>query len=321
MYSIIKRDKKYLDKLIASVLANFALEIDDIKPANRGFYGETWRLFSGTKSYFLKYNFSNTKNDFAKSLYVNDYLTKCGLDFAPKIIKTKSHKLYESFEEGIYAVFEWIDGENLETDETKLFEYDMLARVYSLKKFEGEIKVENFEISVIDEFYKLLNRLKTSSDANKNFLYEEINKKADLINFRESQLRKYHELCKLNTDDFHLTHGDAGGNLMVNGNQNYIIDWDTAMIAPPERDAWFVCINKLWGRDLFNSTLKKHGINYELKYERLAFYAYFSYFYYFTEYLTAVFDIKHAGDELINDVISYMDCWIENQLSFADKIV
>ncbi len=320
MYSIVKRDEKYLNELINFINENYELNILKIKPAKRGFYGETWQIFTIDNSYFLKYNFSNIKNEYADSFSVMQFFSENNITFTPKIIPTKNGGLYTAFNDGILGIFEWIDGENLETDETKPFEYAMLCQIYSLPKFNSKINIERFEIDVLNVFYGLLDRLKYSDDKNEKLLYKEIIKKADLISFRENQLIKYSKLCKLDMGNFYLTHGDAGGNLLVNDNKKFIIDWDAPKYAPPERDAWFVCVHKLWARDTFNSILKKHNINYELKYERLAFYAYFSYFYYFTEYLTAVFDIKEGKKELINDVISYMKCWIETPLSFADTI-
>ena len=49
------------------------------------------------------------------------------------------------------------------------------------------------------------------------------------------------ECRNLPSDKFVLTHGDAPGNVMVNNSgELFVIDWDAIMLAPPERDAWFL---------------------------------------------------------------------------------
>ena len=36
-----------------------------------------------------------------------------------------------------------------------------------------------------------------------------------------------------------VTHGDAAGNVLVDGDAVYVVDWDTIRLAPRERDTWF----------------------------------------------------------------------------------
>lgn len=37
---------------------------------------------------------------------------------------------------------------------------------------------------------------------------------------------------------FHITHGDAGGNCILSKEQLFLVDWDSCLLAPIERDAW-----------------------------------------------------------------------------------
>ncbi len=321
MYSKVLRDEDYIENLKNFVIENYGLEVIKIKKAKRGFYGETWAVITNENKYFLKFNYSNVQDEYAKSFAVMDYFSSMGIDFTPKIIKAKNGALYTNFENGVLGVFEWIDGENIENDDTKFFEYDMITKIYSLPKFDGCINSENFDVSVIEDVYRAFEILKNSSDKDFNYLYDAIMCKWDLILFREKRLRELSNRCKGNTNNFYITHGDAGGNFLVNGDKRYIIDWDAPKLAPPERDAWFVSIHKPWAKDYFNKCLKKHGVDYKLDDNRLQFYAYYSYFYYFFEYMTALFSVKVQKKELIQDVISYMSCWIEEQLAVCDSVV
>ena len=55
-------------------------------------------------------------------------------------------------------------------------------------------------------------------------------------------LKQFSTACKGNRENFHITHGDAGGNCILNGNQLTIVDWNSVTLAPIERDAWiYIC--------------------------------------------------------------------------------
>lgn len=130
---------------------------------------------------------------------------------------------------------------------------------------------------------------------------------------RLSQIAGY---CRGEIDDFYLTHGDAGGNFFIGNGKNYILDWDEAMYAPIERDAWVMgCYD--WARKLFNDTLKANHIPYRLREERLAFYCYHMYFYYLVEFLMA-----HPICDKSQQIAEYLktDGWIKSRIQFADTV-
>ena len=121
--------------------------------------------------------------------------------------------------------------------------------------------------------------------------------------------------CQNDGGDFYLTHGDAGGNFYVGKERNYIFDWDEAMYAPLERDAWVMgCYD--WARKLFNDTLKENGIPYQLRMERLAFYCYHMYFFYLGEFL-----MVHPLSDQSQSILEYLENgWAKYRVGFADTL-
>jgi Ser/Thr protein kinase RdoA (MazF antagonist) len=54
-----------------------------------------------------------------------------------------------------------------------------------------------------------------------------------------AMLEQTASMLKSTEPRFFLTHGDAMGNVLYDGKQVTIVDWDTVLSAPPERDTWF----------------------------------------------------------------------------------
>ena len=136
---------------------------------------------------------------------------------------------------------------------------------------------------------------------------------------RAERLSIFTGYCKSDTSHFYITHGDAGGNVIVNGGDFFLVDWDDPRVAPPERDAWF-CLYWNWAMTAFNDVLRANGINYTLRSERLAYYCYHSFFFYLTEYMQTYFDIDDTNGEIASELLKYFDGWIEEEIRCADKI-
>ena len=131
----ISQDQQYIACLTDFISEAYGLEAISIVPAKRGYYGETWRLNTENNSYFLKLDYSSQHQvKYRNSLDVVEYLCACGIDFISKIIKTRSDNLFSIFNSAVLCVFNWFDGENIETDETKIPEYSLLSRIYPLNK-------------------------------------------------------------------------------------------------------------------------------------------------------------------------------------------
>ena len=353
MYSNVPRTEGYRKRLRRLIRFEYGIKSVSLEPARRGFYGETWRLDSlemppeylkdesaaagaagtaeakGTagakgkakkirRSYFVKLDYSPHREIYERSFAVADHLYNNGIDFISKIVKTTSGRLYARFDGAILGVFEWIDGENAQTNETKIPEYRMLAKVYSVPCEGLQISREDFSSKCVDTFYTQWSALK---DEAVNSLLEKNRAK---IEHRAGRLRVFSDLCRGDKTDFFITHGDAGGNFITSSEQDpvryYIVDWDEPLLAPPERDAWVMCGHE-WARDAFHEALRQNGIEYTLRPERLAYYCYHYFFFYLTAYLDA---LAQVGPEQLESYIKvieeYIDSWVQDSFDYVDMI-
>ena len=307
MYSSITRSEEYKHLLLAFIKREYGIEAVDITPAKRGFYGETWRLSTVNASFFLKLVYPAVhKGIYESSFSVIQHLCNHGIDFISRIVKTKNGDLSAHFNDAVLGIFDWIDGEHIETDATKIPEYQMLAKVYTVPSNEVHIFHEDFSGNCADKFFTQWNVL------NDEQLLALLEKNRDKIQHRAERLKHFAKICKGDTAGFFITHGDAGGNLIVNGDKYFIVDWDNSILAPPERDAWVMC-SRDWAREAFHNALRQNGISHTLRLERLAYYCYYYFFFYLTAYLDGF-----TQTDTVQEIEDYLDSWIEESIKYAD---
>jgi len=242
---------------------------------------------------------------YEQSFPIIRHLCDHGIDFIGRVIKTKGGNLSTRFDGAVLGVFDWIDGSLMETDATKIPEYQMLAKIYTVSVHDVSIHREDFSGRCAD---RVIEKWGVLEDKQVLSLLEKHRSK---IEHRAKRLKLFAGRCQGDTTNFFITHGDAGGNLIVNGDKYFIVDWDYAILAPPERDAWVMCC-KNWAMDAFHEALRQNGIVYTLRPERLAYYCYHYFFY----YLTAFLDASSQADT----IEQYISGWIEESFRFADEV-
>ena len=257
-------------------------------------------------AYFLKLVYSAAhRGIFERSFPVVQHLNDHGIGFISRIVKTRDGRLSAFYDGAAAGLFHWIDGENFETDETKIPEYDMLARVYAVPADGLDIRREDFAGSSAGRFFAQWDVL---DDPPTRALFE---RRRDVLECRAGRLRRFAGHCQGDAAAFYITHGDAGGNLITGGDGRLcIVDWDDPMLAPPERDAWVMC-GKPWAKCVFEKALRRHGISHILRSKWLAYYCYHYFFWYLTEFLNERTD---AGI-----IAGYLDGWITESLAYADN--
>ncbi len=320
MYNKINRDNNYISSIKDFISENYEFTPTDITPASRGFFGETWVVSASEKKYFLKLDYSAThKTIYAESFATIDFMTQNGIKFIPKIIKSKSGHLYLDFDDAIFGIFEWVSGENLENDETKIHEYKMLAEIYSLPTHSFGGYREDFSCDCIAILDNLLIKLRACEDDNAKKVLDVIKSKDDTIAYRKKRLKLFsNRAIKLDPPKF-ITHGDPGGNLMTDGENYMLIDWDAPFIAPCERDAWFASLRNDYMRKHFDECLHEKGINYSINNDIMAYYCYYSALYFLCEYLRVFFEMPNMRDILPSELEGYFNCWIEDNIAIVDK--
>ena len=305
MYSNVQRDNKYINRLSAFLKCEYGFSTVKLTPAKRGFYGETWRIDVKDSSYFIKLVYTATHSlTYERSFLVIHHLCNHGIDFISRIVQTKDGGLSTCFDGAVLGVFDWINGDNMESDETKIPEYQMLAKVYTVPIHGIPIPCEDFTDKHAIKFLKQWSVLEDKQ------LISLLEKHRNKIEHRANKLRYVCGLCRGDTSGYVITHGDAGGNFVTDGVKHYIVDWDNPLLAPPERDAWVMCSHD-WAREAFQNALYQNGISYTLQPKRLAFYCYDFFFF----YLTAFLDAFAQADT----VEEYLEGWIKNSFEYADK--
>jgi len=318
MLNHIERNSEYTNQLMGFIREKYHINTISITPAKRGYYGETWKLDAVNNSYFVKLDyFTRHQKLYRNSLAVVEYLCNNGIDFISKIVKTRDDRLYSSFNSAVLGVFEWIDGKNIETDDTKTPEYQMLCKIYPLTKQGFDIPTAEFSDNTAVRFYEKWKKLKNAPLKEANSIVDSLlERHSEKLSHCASRLSHFASFCGKNKADFYITHGDAGGNFFVSNGRNYIVDWDEVMYAPLERDAWVMCCRN-WARKLFNDTLRSNNIAYELRPERLAFYCYHMYFLYLGEFFD---DFMVHGISASIEEYFEADYFMAERIKFADMI-
>jgi len=306
---IASRDDDWMGRLRDAIQKEYGLTVTTIVVAPRGYYAETWKFTSGARDYFVKLDSTGHQQRLRASLPVIDHLWNHGIRFINHPIHTVNGHLYSEFSGGTLAIFDWITGHNVETDAAKPAEYDMLAQVYALSLGDVTVPQLHFSRDLADRFFAIWNGLERGSDVD-NMLEAH----RDVIELRASRLSMLAEICQGDQSGFVLTHGDAGGNFMTDGDHCYIVDWDEVQLAPPERDAWVTC-TKPWARTIFDDALQRHGINYVLQPERIAYFCYHMLFFYLSEVLSGV----NKSDPAV-EIRDLLDGWTKGRMKWADAL-
>jgi len=306
------RSVKYINTLCDFINENYDMQITNIQPAKRGFYGETWKIISLNQSFFVKIDYSQSHQYiYAQSFHIIEYINNEGIDFISQIVKTKVGQLYTHFNQGILGVFQWIDGINLDKidDDIRFKEYKILTKIYKLKPGNISISVENFEGDSSDQFFKKWDNMDKIDLVSKHLgMYR------PLLEHKAKRLSYFSQICKDDNSGFVITHGDSSRNIILGKEKHYIIDWDAPLFAPPERDAW-LCSSK-WARDTFNSILKENDIDYELKTDRLSYYGCYSFFMYLTEFIDKyLYELDFTNT--INQIDNFINDWLTKEFQYA----
>lgn len=312
------KEQNFTDEITDFILTKYGLIVQSVSPANRGFYGETWKIQTNNADYFVKIDYwTYHMVSYQNSLAITQFMTENGISFIPKVIKTKNGELYSNFKQGIVAVFEYVQGELYENFSVGQL-YSKLAQIYHLEPYGIDIETETFGTEAAESFLQLQNEQELANKAVNIF-----HKKQTVISRYIERLKLFSARCKGDMNHFYITHGDAGGNCILKDNQLFIVDWDSVKFAPIERDAWIFIDDKQHLEEI-NTTLRKNNINYTLRQERLGYYCYYFFFYYLDEYLQSIEGA--AGEKqkqaIVENFIEYLtNSWIYKRLNIADMFI
>lgn len=306
----------YLLALTKVLEEEYAFHIYNITPAQRGFFGETWKIETDEGNYFVKIDYwEYHQESYGTSLFAVAYMNACGILSIPGLRLTADERVYCLWNEGVISVSEYIEGENHEEYPIRdLFEN--LVPIYKLDTQDLNLEIEEFNTDIFNKYQQFI-----SHPGRSEIMIQYLREKENIISAYNKRLKWLSDQCVYNNDDFCITHGDAGGNCIISDYDFHIIDWDSVKIAPIERDAWFfICDDDKI--ETIQNVLYENGIYYELNKKYLCYYCYYSFFYYITEYLQSYICSKEEKrkKDLENGMKEYLDNgWIWNQLKKAEE--
>lgn len=304
----------YLDALCQKLWLEYGLHVVDIHQAKRGFYGETWIVETPKDKYFVKVDpWTYHHESFENGLRVVDELYGQGIDFVPRVVWSRSGNPWSFVHHKMIGVFEYIVGKNSDSCSYDLV-YSHLNMVYDLKSGFSKVPKENFLATKAILFQTLRVDPRLPS-----IVFQKLKEKEEQLMHYAKRLVYFSKRCQNKKTPFVLTHGDAGGNCILDDNKVFIVDWDTAMWAPVERDTW-IYMNDL---PLLDELTTKFSLPGGKDMDFLCFYCYDFFFHYLNEYLKNICNTQDPERiQYISDgVIDYLtESWINQRLEIADRI-
>lgn len=313
MFSHHVRDEAFLAALTAEIQAAYGLHVRHLSAAERGYYGETWKVVTAEGVYFAKLvTDPHHMARYIRSFPIVEELNRRGIDFISTIVKAADGRLFVYFQGHALGLFAFIDG--VHTEDYPLDRlFRRLTQIYRVP-MALPVERETFGLEALGEFEALLG-IARQEHGDLAALFE--GKRAKLDHLAQ-HLRIFSARCRGDESAFYLTSGDVGGNVILQGDRMFIIDWDYLKLAPVERDLWFYMRDKAQ-LVLIDEVLQQEGIAYRLREERLAYYCYSGYFYYLCEYLHCYFACPAERPALDQELAAYLsdDFWINDQIAAA----
>ncbi len=300
----------------------YGITAHEIVPAKRGFYGETWRVVSeSNKTYFAKLVFVDChKGTYAHSFGTLDAIIQRGYPYAISALPTQVGALYTTCDDAVLGVYPYVEGENRE-DYPICELFERLARLYHIPYDGMNIERIHIDDSVLGVFDGALEQLKQSGMPQVPMIARQLDGMKRQIDGYAERLCKAVALCKQTPYIPRITHGDAGGNCILNGERFVIIDWDDPVVSAIERDAWFFMHVPQQANDIA-AVLTRYGIE-PPNVHRCCFFAYRAFFYYAVEYIqTLLCCADGRRNEIANQMVDYLqNSWIHQQYKYYDTVI
>lgn len=231
------------DLIRKTIAEQYGIAIDRITDAPRQFVAETYILDCQNIQYFCKIV---TKPLFIRpiveSLPILKSLHEQGMDRAAYPIPTQKGDLYLRAGNALIVLFNYIAARQSEAYDYYSFG-ELIARVHSMTaKIHIPIPQEKFVYRYADTFPQQLEQIVKgeAGDAISRSLTSLVTKYNDEIHHDYDSFMSLRQELRGGRSRMVITHGDPGGNTLVKSPTDlYLIDWDSILLAPPERDTWF----------------------------------------------------------------------------------
>lgn len=210
--------------------------------APRGFIAETFYVDSDSGRHFAKIIKTSRDSDILEqSLPVLRELHQLGIDHIIYPILTRDGQLSVALDGKILALFNCVEGEWRFDFPFEPYVH-LLGEIHTISdRIQTPLAREIFDSPYQDALWDGLNRLwaGTFTHPHEKALQDWALTHRAEIERDFPLMEQAAAILRAREPDFVLTHGDAAGNVIVNGDQVSIVDWDMVLFAPRERDTWF----------------------------------------------------------------------------------
>jgi spectinomycin phosphotransferase len=194
----------------------------------------------------------------AGALPVLEELHALGIDTVTRPVRTRAGELTADLHGRMLVVFDFIEGRTGSTSDDQFtpasFDYDfdeyvaLLARIHTVTPLVGSpMPREDFSLPFAGRYEQLSGQVLSEppSTPPQAILRRLMEQRREEMDRDWATLRTLVETCRNDVWTPVLTHGDGGGNNVLTGTDGrlYLIDWDSLMLGPPERDTWFYMSN------------------------------------------------------------------------------
>ncbi len=234
-------NQNQLKKLLAT---HYNLRVTDIIDAPRQFVAETFFVNTENQTFFCKVIDKPFFIDVViSSLPALANIQDLGYSKINYPIPTASGDLFVKESGTLIVLFNFIDApQNYDYDNAILGK--TIAEIHQLTpKITAPINHEQFVFKHADIYREKLDQI--STEDGRDEIAAELQKlmktNYSTIVSAYKQFQIVAKNCSNTELDNVVTHGDAPGNVLVKSpNDIYIVDWDDILLAPAERDLWFM---------------------------------------------------------------------------------
>jgi spectinomycin phosphotransferase len=224
---------------------HYPLEVRSIDPAPRQFVAETFvaTAADGQRFFVKRFPPGRLPRHALESLPVLRALYDAGLTQINVPLVTRSSELHARDGDATVVVFNYIDA-------PQTFEYDMgalgtlLARLHQQRgRIPIPISLEPFRPPYAAEWHDSLEQaaITPTHDTVVDGLQRVLDEYGAELQDDWAAFERVAEQCRRANLHYVITHGDAPGNVLKDAHDNiFLVDWDEILLAPAERDTWFL---------------------------------------------------------------------------------
>jgi thiamine kinase-like enzyme len=296
-----------------AIAAQYGLQELRITAAPRQFVAETYRIQTpGGQTYFCKIIDKPTWiPKVIASLPALDAIHQLGFQRANYPIRTVTGALHVMVDATLIVLYNHIDAPLSEAFDDETFGR-LVGEIHALTpQVQVAMPREQFVLKHRHLFEVQFAELLAANSA------DPIRQKlGQVLRQRETMIRQHYaalqRLCAACTDQpprLVITHGDAGGNVLMRAPTDlYIVDWDEILLAPAERDLWIHDQNPAFMRG-YRQVMPQYQVNVLARAYCLCS-QHFDYMaYYLTEIISDAADTYRSAK--LSEFATYFEGWIK----------